>query len=239
MKKFTFVNIQLLITWMIVCDILLSKRKEVSSMAIIRIMVSALLGAVLTWATSSVLYKKQSTIEMRWTLFQTIRDEMYASKKLIAVYFNELGNIAADMREEKEVSEHVHIDFTDLSSIHQEYSILTNKFLAYMKMYEPGTICKTMAHLPFVFKSSARKMNFYFYLETWRTAMCCDLKYLLDVENKLQDILIPYFDKTAAPDIYDEILAVIGNVHASDMQTLDLDEIGLYDFMAESFRKIV
>lgn len=69
--------------------------------------------------------------------------------------------------------------------------------------------------------------------------MCCDLKYLLDVENKLQEILIPYLDKTAAPDIYDEILTVISNVHASDMQTIDLDEIGLYDFMAESFRKIV
>lgn len=208
-------------------------------MEFITIMVSALMGAVLTWIISSALYKKQSTIEMRWTLFQTIRDEMYVSKKLIAAYFNELGKIAADMREEKEASEHVHIDFTELSSIHQEYSILTNKFLAYMKMYEPGRICKIMSHLPFVFKSSARKMNFYFYLEAWRTAMCCDLKYLLDVENKLQDILIPYFDKTAAPDIYDEILAVIGNVHASDMQTLDLDEIGLYDFMAESFRKIV
>ena len=143
------------------------------------------------------------------------------------------------MREEKEASEHVHIDFTDLSSIHQEYSILTNKFLAYMKMYEPGKTCKIMSYLPFVFKNSARKMKFYLYLETWRTAMYCDVKYLLDVENKLQEILIPYFYKTAAPDIYDEILAVIGNVHASDMQTLDLDEIGLYDFMAESFRKIV
>ena len=85
MKKFTFVNIQLLITWIIICDILLSKRKEVSSMEIITIMVSALLGAVLTWITSTVLYKKQSTIEMRWTLFQSIRDEMYASKKLIAM----------------------------------------------------------------------------------------------------------------------------------------------------------
>ncbi|MCR0244326.1 hypothetical protein MKC44_23565, partial [[Clostridium] innocuum] len=60
-------------------------------MEIITIMVSALLGAVLTWITSTVLYKKQSTIEMRWTLFQSIRDEMYASKKLIAIYFNELG----------------------------------------------------------------------------------------------------------------------------------------------------
>ena len=69
--------------------------------------------------------------------------------------------------------------------------------------------------------------------------MYCDLKYLLDVENKLQEILIPYLDKTAAPDIYDEILTVISNVHASNMQTIDLDEIGLYDFMAESFRKIV
>lgn len=69
--------------------------------------------------------------------------------------------------------------------------------------------------------------------------MYCDLKYLLDVVNKLQEILIPYLDKTAAPDIYDEILTVISNVHASDMQTIDLDEIGLYDFMAESFRKIV
>ena len=208
-------------------------------MEIITIMVSALLGAVLTWITSTMLYKKQSTIEMRWTLFQSIRDEMYASKKLIATYFNELGKIAADMREEKEAGEHVHIDFTNLSSIHQEYSILTNKFLAYMKMYEPGTICKIISHLPFVFKNSARKMKFYFYLETWRTAMYCDLKYLLDVENKLQEILIPYLDKTAAPDIYDEILTVISNVHASDMQTIDLDEIGLYDFMAESFRKIV
>ena len=28
--------------------------------------------------------------------------------------------------------------------------------------------------------------------------MYCDLKYLLDVENKLQEILIPYLDKTAA-----------------------------------------
>ena len=205
-------------------------------MEIITIMVSALLGAVLTWITSTMLYKKQSTIEMRWTLFQSIRDEMYTSKKLIATYFNELGKIAADMREEKEASEHVHIDFTDLSSIHQEYSILTNKFLAYMKMYEPGKTCKIMSYLPFVFKNSARKMKFYLYLETWRTAMYCDVKYLLDVENKLQEILIPYFYKTAAPDIYDEILAVIGNVHASDMQTLDL---GLYDFMAESFRKIV
>ena len=208
-------------------------------MEIITIMVSALLGAVLTWITSTMLYKKQSTIEMRWTLFQSIRDEMYTSKKLIATYFNELGKIAADMREEKEASEHVHIDFTDLSSIHQEYSILTNKFLAYMKMYELGKTCKIMSYLPFVFKNSARKMKFYLYLETWRTAMYCDVKYLLDVENKLQEILIPYFYKTAAPDIYDEILAVIGNVHASDMQTLDLDEIGLYDFMAESFRKIV
>ena len=208
-------------------------------MEIITIMVSALLGAILTWIASTVLYKKQSTIEMRWTLFQSIRDEMYTSKKLIATYFNELGKIAADMREEKEAGEHVHIDFTNLSSIHQEYSILTNKFLAYMKMYEPGTICKIMAHLPFIFKSSTRKMKFYLYLETWRTAMYCDLKYLLDVENKLQEILIPYLDKTAAPDIYDEILTVISNVHASDMQTIDLDEIGLYDFMAESFRKIV
>ncbi|MCR0553399.1 hypothetical protein MKC45_22680, partial [[Clostridium] innocuum] len=91
----------------------------------------------------------------------------------------------------------------------------------------------------FGFKNSARKMKFYVYLETWRTAMYCDLKYLLDVENKLQEILIPYLDKTAAPDIYDEILTVISKVHASDMQTIDLDEIGLYDFMAESFRKIV
>ncbi|RGT59074.1 hypothetical protein DWX17_24095, partial [[Clostridium] innocuum] len=135
-------------------------------MEIITIMVSALLGAILTWIASTVLYKKQSTIEMRWTLFQSIRDEMYASKKLIATYFNELGKIAADMREEKEAGEHVHIDFTNLSSIHQEYSILTNKFLAYMKMYEPGTICKIISHLPFVFKNSARKMKFYFYLET-------------------------------------------------------------------------
>ena len=208
-------------------------------MEMMTIMVSALLGAVLIWTTSTVLYKKQFTIETRWTLFQSICDEMYASKKLIAVYFNELGNIAADMREEKEVSEHVHIDFTDLSSIHQEYSILTNKFLAYMKMYKPDTICKIMAHLPFIFKSSTRKMKFYLYLETWRTAMYYDLKYLLDAENKLQEILIPYLDKTAAPDIYDEILTIIGNIHASDIQTIDLDEIGLYDFMAESFRRIV
>ena len=208
-------------------------------MEIITIMVSALLGAVLTWITSTMLYKKQSTIEMRWTLFQSIRDEMYTSKRLTATQFNEVGQLAAAMRVEKEASDHVHIAFTDLSSIHQEYSILTNKFLAYMKMYEPGKTCKIMSYLPFVFKNSARKMKFYLYLETWRTAMYCDVKYLLDVENKLQEILIPYFYKTAAPDIYDEILAVIGNVHASDMQTLDLDEIGLYDFMAESFRKIV
>ncbi|MFR5078437.1 MAG: hypothetical protein ACLTDX_10550, partial [[Clostridium] innocuum] len=65
-------------------------------MEIITIMVSALLGAVLTWTTSTVLYKKQSTIETRWTLFQSICDEMYASKKLIASYFNELGKIAVD-----------------------------------------------------------------------------------------------------------------------------------------------
>ena len=104
-------------------------------MEMMTIMVSALLGAVLIWTTSTVLYKKQFTIETRWTLFQSICDEMYASKKLIASYFNELGKIAADMREEKEAGEHVHIDFTNLSSIHQEYSILTNKFLAYMKMY--------------------------------------------------------------------------------------------------------
>lgn len=51
--------------------------------------------------------------------------------------------------------------------------------------------------------------------------------------------MIPYLDKTAAPDIHDEILTVIGNVYTSDMQTIDLDEIGLYDFTAESFRKIV
>lgn len=49
--------------------------------------------------------------------------------------------------------------------------------------------------------------------------------------------MIPYLDKTAAPDIYDEILTVISNVHASDMQTIDLDEIGLYDFMAEKLQK--
>ncbi|MEQ3257482.1 hypothetical protein AAA151_24775, partial [[Clostridium] innocuum] len=118
MKNFTFVNIQLLTTWIIIYNILLS-RKEVSSMEMMTIMVSALLGALLIWTTSTVLYKKQSTIEMRWTLIQSIRDEMYASKKLIASYFNELGKIAADMREEKEAGEHVHIDFTNLSSIHQ------------------------------------------------------------------------------------------------------------------------
>ena len=70
-------------------------------MEMMTIMVSALLGAVLIWTTSTVLYKKQFTIETRWTLFQSICDEMYASKKLIASYFNELGKIAADMREEK------------------------------------------------------------------------------------------------------------------------------------------
>lgn len=29
-----------------------------------------------------------------------------------------------------------------------------------------------------IFKSSARKIKFYFYLETWQTAMCCNLECL-------------------------------------------------------------
>ena len=199
-------------------------------------LITAIFSAILTWIVSRILYKNSSVMEMRWKLFEQMRNELYEAKRQENEFYEALSEFYQELQLAIKNSGSVNLKFKRLINAHQEYTVLRNSFYFYKEMY----ILKTPKVLRKILRSlniRTKTMKFADVLDNLSLVMQKDLEYLDECLRDLQRI-----SKDYKPDGYHQALELsnrIGLVKADHLLLLKEDESKVFYFMYDSFKNIL
>ncbi|MDQ0362466.1 hypothetical protein [Breznakia pachnodae] len=206
------------------------------------ILISSLIGAALSLIVSVYIMKREVRFEMRWTIYNTLINELHEARKIVERYSNELSDILSDVSRIDEEAEIVslNLDFRKLQEIVNDFLWIRNHFLLYSKMYQAKEASRLINKIKSVFSKGMKTKNTTSFLLECNERFHEDHLYLNEVLQNFYTIK----SECKGMDNYDPIIKkkLIDNVRTFTWRNIkikELDEMAIYQSLAKEFKSVI